>query len=285
MGFYFLSSVLLMRSSLPREFRNGISEAAGDLEFDFYHHFFDALFLTSATATFTALLVQRASRRSARDRTLSAQGSVSRLAGERRHHYAVRASKHRQLTGSSERAAALSAATWRSPNIATPPRPTARPSGGGGGGGLGAGSSPALRPAVSGSGGGVGVPPRCSLAIETAAASAAVTPTSAAAAAAAAAAVAKASSSSYADEHDKISPTSSAANGGKAAQDAVAALALEAHAAASEGPQALVEFVATHLSDLDEQGDAAWSYSYDPPAAAAAGTQLADGAGAASKLS
>ena len=40
MGFYLLSSVLMMRGSLPLEFRAGISEAAGDLEFEFYHHFF-----------------------------------------------------------------------------------------------------------------------------------------------------------------------------------------------------------------------------------------------------
>ena len=32
--------------------------------------------------------------------------------------------------------------------------------------------------------------------------------------------------------------------------------------------QSLVDFVATHLSDLDEQGDAAWSYEYDTSALA-----------------
>jgi hypothetical protein len=58
MGFYLLSSVLMMRSSLPQSYRHGISEAAGKLEFDFFHHFFDALWLGSFLAAALTTLVR-----------------------------------------------------------------------------------------------------------------------------------------------------------------------------------------------------------------------------------
>lgn len=55
MGFYFLSSVLLARASLPQQFRNGISEAVGgNLEYAFYHHWFDSIFLAAACITLAA---------------------------------------------------------------------------------------------------------------------------------------------------------------------------------------------------------------------------------------
>ena len=47
-----------------------------------------------------------------------------------------------------------------------------------------------------------------------------------------------------------------ALHGGKAAQDAVAALVLEAHAVASrQGPQALVDFAAAKLHYYECEGD------------------------------
>ena len=45
------------------------------------------------------------------------------------------------------------------------------------------------------------------------------------------------------------------AQGGKAAQDAVAALAAEATRAASFGPQALIDYATATLAALDEGGE------------------------------
>lgn len=57
MGMYFIASILLMRMNVPLQYRRIITSALGEVEFHFYHHWFDVIFILSAISTVALLYV------------------------------------------------------------------------------------------------------------------------------------------------------------------------------------------------------------------------------------
>ena len=63
-GFYFIASVVLLRTELPLNYRKGVTVALGSFGFDFFGWTFDCIFVVSTTLTVLGLVQSYASRRS-----------------------------------------------------------------------------------------------------------------------------------------------------------------------------------------------------------------------------
>eukprot|EP01138_Halocafeteria_seosinensis_P007203 gb/GECG01007366.1/.p1 GENE.gb/GECG01007366.1/~~gb/GECG01007366.1/.p1 ORF type:complete len:208 (+),score=4.48 gb/GECG01007366.1/:1-624(+) len=57
MASYFVSTVLLMRMALPPNYRQAITRAVGDIEFNFFHRWFDAIFIVATVITIIAYIL------------------------------------------------------------------------------------------------------------------------------------------------------------------------------------------------------------------------------------
>ncbi|KAI9295364.1 hypothetical protein K502DRAFT_365078 [Neoconidiobolus thromboides FSU 785] len=57
MGMYFLSTVLLMRSNFPENYRNSLSLVLGNISFDFFYRWFDLIFLISSLLSIVVLYI------------------------------------------------------------------------------------------------------------------------------------------------------------------------------------------------------------------------------------
>ena len=58
MGMYFVSSVILVRMNLPIQYRYMISKVLGDIEFTFFHRWFDVIFMVSSLVTLATFFFQ-----------------------------------------------------------------------------------------------------------------------------------------------------------------------------------------------------------------------------------
>lgn len=82
MGMYFVSVLLLLRMSMPEEYRRGVSTAIGAIHFNFFHRWFDVIFLLSGCVSIvvvmmTAAMKNNSSRMSKADRDAMSASTAS----------------------------------------------------------------------------------------------------------------------------------------------------------------------------------------------------------------
>jgi hypothetical protein len=73
-GTYFLSTLLLLRMSVPEAYRASISTAVGNIHFNFFHRWFDVIFVLSACASIVGFMLVVATRSSRISSALGAGG-------------------------------------------------------------------------------------------------------------------------------------------------------------------------------------------------------------------
>lgn len=57
MGTYFVATVLMMRLSMPEPYRRNVTQSFGEIEFPFFHRWFDVIFVLSACASIVGHMV------------------------------------------------------------------------------------------------------------------------------------------------------------------------------------------------------------------------------------
>lgn len=61
-GMHLLSSVLLMRLNLPPKYKLALTHLLGNLQFNYYHLWFDVIFIISAISSIICLYIEKMNR-------------------------------------------------------------------------------------------------------------------------------------------------------------------------------------------------------------------------------
>jgi hypothetical protein len=80
-GTYFMSTLLLLRMSVPEAYRASISDAVGNIHFNFFHRWFDVIFVLSACASIVMFMLVAATRSSRISSALGAGAAAAAGSG------------------------------------------------------------------------------------------------------------------------------------------------------------------------------------------------------------